>query len=158
MKATSREQNGQSKGDIHSTTISGWGLGCTLGNVDINWLTNLRLCCCNGFAFFGGGGGGGSLAAILRLRLRGGLSSFGGGGEGGVGGGGLNKVQGSVRGITHRGTPQTSVSDDSGWYIYGAAGRAPYPRDLNVQPCNCDSASSGFRELSGRSPKQELQE
>ena len=77
MKATSREQNGQSKGDIHSTTISGWGLGCTLGNVDINWLTNLRLCRCDGFAFFGGGGGGGSLAAILRLRLRGGSTSFG---------------------------------------------------------------------------------
>ena len=67
-------------------------------------------------------------------------------------------MQGSVRGITHSGTLQTNWSDDSGWYIYGAAGRALYPMDLNVQPCNWDSASSGFTELSGRSPKRELQE
>ena len=73
MKATLQEQKGQSKGDIHSTTISGfgWDLGWILGNVDMNWLTNLRLCRCDSLAFLGGGGGGGSLAAILRLRLRG---------------------------------------------------------------------------------------
>ena len=100
MKATSWEQNGQLSGDIHSTTISGWGLGCSLGNVAINRLTNLKLWRCDGFAFFGARGGGGSLAAILRLLLRGGLTSLTVGGEGGTGGGGVNSVQGSVRGIT----------------------------------------------------------
>ena len=100
MKATSWEQNGQLSGDIHSTTISGWGSGCGLGKVAMNRLTNLKLWRCDGFAFFGAGGGGGSLAAILRLLLRGGLTSLAGGGEGGTGRGSVNSVQGSVRGIT----------------------------------------------------------
>ena len=86
MKATSWEQNGQLSGDIHSTTISGWGSGCGAGKLNMNLLTNLKLWRCDGFAFFGARGGGGSLAAILGFLLRGGLTSLTGGGEGGTGG------------------------------------------------------------------------
>ena len=106
MKATSWEQNGQLSGDPHSTIISGRGSGsgCGTGKVAMNLLTNLKLWRCDGFAFFGAGGGGGSLAAILGLLLRGGLTSLMGGGEGVTGRGGVNKVQGSVRGITFEAT------------------------------------------------------
>ena len=101
MKATSWEQNGQLRGDTHSTVISGWGSGsgCGLGKSAKNLLTNLKLWRCDGFAFFGAGGGGGSLAAILGLLLRGGLTSLIGGVVGDTGGGGANKVEGSDRAI-----------------------------------------------------------
>ena len=45
-----------------------------------------------------------------------------------VRGGGVKNMQGSVRGITHSGTPQTNGSDDSGWYIYVGSRQSAVPK------------------------------
>ena len=68
------EHEEQSTGAIHSTKMQvGFGrdFGWTLGNVDMNLVTNLRACRSEALAFFGGGGSGSVVTGELHRGLGG---------------------------------------------------------------------------------------